>query len=490
MALREQRHADRPSGRSRGRSGLVSWLPELVIAVVLLVAAANAQFDLGHRWFGLTTNLAPGVNDGPARVVAGVDLPVGPVAPAIARPAAGVAVDPAAVRAALAPYVGDPRLGKHLEIRVSDLSTGAVVYRHGTGTVTPASTMKLLTTTAALQTLGPMSRFTTTVVGAGNRIVLVGGGDPFLMISKAAAKRQYPARADLATLAARTAASLRTKGIRTVHLAYDASLFTGPAVNPHWPATYLSEDVVPPITALWANEGRDAHGGYVADPAQAAGDDFAAALRTAGIAVRGAPVPEKAPAADPRLAAVESSPVGEIVQQTLALSDNNAAEVLARHVGAAVDHDPSFVGGTAAVQKVLARLGVHTAGAHQYDGSGLSRDDRLDPLTLLDVLGVVTSSAHPQLREVITGLPVAGFTGSLQYRFDSGPPQARGRVRAKTGTLTGVHALAGLATAPDGSQMLFVMVADRVGGADDFIAQHDLDLMAGALGACGCARAS
>jgi D-alanyl-D-alanine carboxypeptidase/D-alanyl-D-alanine-endopeptidase (penicillin-binding protein 4) len=275
-----------------------------------------------------------------------------------------------------------------------------------------------------------------------------------------------------------------------VHLSYDASLFTGPAVNPHWPATYLSEDVVPPITALWANEGRDSHGGYVTDPAQAAGGDFATALRAAGIVVRGVPVSRKAPAGDTRLAEVESSPVGEIVQQTLALSDNNAAEVLARHVGEVVDHDPSFLGGTAAVQKVLARLGVHTAGDHQYDGSGLSRDDRLDPQTLLDVLGLVTSPAHPKLREVITGLPVAGFTGSLQYRFDSGPAQARGRVRAKTGTLTGVHALAGLATAPDGSQMLFVMVADRVGGADDFIAQHDLDLMAGALGACACASAS
>ena len=49
---------------------------------------------------------------------------------------------------------------------------------------------------------------------------------------------------------------------------------------------------------------------------------------------------------------------------------------------------------------------------------------------------------------MLTGLPVAGFTGSLDYRFDDGAAAGRGRVRAKTGTLTGVHGLAGVADRP------------------------------------------
>jgi len=90
------------------------------------------------------------------------------------------------------------------------------------------------------------------------------------------------------------------------------------------------------------------------------------------------------------------------------------------------------------------------------------------------------------LREVITGLPVAGFTGSLQERFDQGPAAARGRVLAKTGTLTGVHGLAGVATDLDGDLLGFVMIADRVAVPNTLPARHDLDLMAAALGACHC----
>jgi len=87
---------------------------------------------------------------------------------------------------------------------------------------------------------------------------------------------------------------------------------------------------------------------------------------------------------------------------------------------------------------------------------------------------------------VFTGLPVAGFTGSLQYRFDRGPTEARGRVRAKTGTLTGVHGLAGVADAASGARMAFVVVADDVSPLKDFKAQVLIDRIAGALGACRC----
>jgi D-alanyl-D-alanine carboxypeptidase/D-alanyl-D-alanine-endopeptidase (penicillin-binding protein 4) len=130
---------------------------------------------------------------------------------------------------------------------------------------------------------------------------------------------------------------------------------------------------------------------------------------------------------------------------------------------------------------------VDTRGDRLHDGSGLSRRDRIRPDTLVDVLRTASSPRHPGLREVITGLPVAGFTGSLTYRFDEGASAARGRVRAKTGTLTGVHALAGIATDVDGDQMVFVADADRVPPAWQLWAQDRLDRLVGALGACRCA---
>lgn len=59
-------------------------------------------------------------------------------------------------------------------------------------------------------------------------------------------------------------------------------------------------------------------------------------------------------------------------------------------------------------------------------------------------------------------------------------------MRAKTGTLTGVHGLAGVVTTADHAQMVFVLVADRVAPDKGGLAQMQLDKIAGALGACAC----
>jgi D-alanyl-D-alanine carboxypeptidase/D-alanyl-D-alanine-endopeptidase (penicillin-binding protein 4) len=462
---------------------VLSWVPEVLVVLVVLAAVGNVQYDLGRRWFGLET-VDPDTQ--PAKVLPplGLDLVAGSPAPPIATPLTPGTADPAAVRAALRQLLSDERLGSHVDVMVTDLTSGDVLFRQGSGAVTPASTTKLLTALAALESLGPMTRFSTTVVGVGNRLTLVGGGDPFLASTPGAAQGKYPPRADVLTLAKRTARPLLAQGITRVRLSYDASLFTGPRVNPTWPASYLPENVVPPISALWVDEGLVDHR-YVADPAAAAGRSFATSLAKAGIKVVGPVRAGKAPAGAVELAAMKSAPVGEIVQHTLEVSDNNAAEVLARHVGLQSGH-PSFEGGAAAVFQVLRGLGVDLTGSRIYDGSGLSRKNRLTPTTLLDVLRVAASPDHPELREVITGLPVAGFTGSLQERFDEGPAAARGRVLAKTGTLTGVHGLAGIASDLDGDLLGFVMIADRVAVPNTLAARHDLDLMAAALGACHC----
>ncbi|RNL62215.1 D-alanyl-D-alanine carboxypeptidase/D-alanyl-D-alanine-endopeptidase [Nocardioides marmoriginsengisoli] len=480
MPTREQRHA----GRTRRTRRWTSWIPEALVALVVVAAIGNAELDLGHRWLGLD-RATPGTD--PARVLPpeGLDLTAGPAAAPVALPQAPGRIDPAAVRKALAPYVADPDLGKHVSIAVSEVATGKIVLRRGASAVTPASTMKLLTSVAALEKLGPMTRFSTRVVGAGNRIVLVGGGDPFLAGSTKRARGQYPARADIGTLARRTAAALKAQQVSKVTLGYDDSLFSGPGLNPRWPATYLPENVAPPISALWIDQGV-VDGRYVANPAEVAANAFATALRRSGITVVGAPRQRTAPAAAAELAKVESAPVGEIVQQTLAVSDNNAAEVLSHQVGLAVSGDGSFLGGAAGVVEVLQGLKIDTAGSRIYDGSGLSRQTLLTPGILLGVLQAAASTEHPELREALTGLPVAGFTGSLQSRFDKGPADALGRVRAKTGTLTGVRGLAGLATDLDGNLMAFVLITDRVPVEDQLAAQHDLDLMAGALGSCHC----
>jgi len=480
-----------PVTRSRGR-----WLRRTtagLVVLVLLAAGAAYQFELGPRWFGFDY---PSAVDQPAEVLPppGLELPKARAAASVAPPAAEKAVDGEAVRRALAPLLRSKKLGPHVVVDVAQLSDGTSVYRTGAGPVTPASTMKLLTTTAALEAVGPDHRFTIEVVAVpgSSRIVLVGGGDPLLTRAPVDEPGAYPQQADLDTLAGAVARSLKVAGRHRVRLSYDTSLFTGPQVNPRWEPNYVPDDVVSPITALWVDEGRETRGlsDRSADPAAAAAQVFARALERRGIDVVGRIASRPAPteqAGGAEIAAVRSAPLAQIVQHVLEVSDNEGAEVLARQVAVATDRPGSFSGATQAVRAVLGELGVDTRRDRILNGSGLSRQNRLSPATLLAVLQTASSPDHPELRPVVADVPVAGFTGSLAFRFDTGDSAGLGTVRAKTGTLTGVHGLAGTVTSVDGAVMTFVAVADRVRERNNLDARVLVDRMAAALAGCTCA---
>ncbi|MEO7350271.1 MAG: D-alanyl-D-alanine carboxypeptidase/D-alanyl-D-alanine-endopeptidase [Marmoricola sp.] len=470
------------------RHWILGFAAEIVVVVLLATALVSYRFDLGERWFGWHA-ADPSTDPSAVLPPEGLRLPAAGIVPAVSSPGRAAAVDPARVAATVRPLLRKRVLGKHFGLLVTDLATGRPVYRSGARTVTPASTTKLVTSTAALETLGPMVRFRTTVrwIPSTHQLVLVGGGDPFLASSPRAASEAYPDRADVQTLARLAVRKLRSMKISRVRLAFDDSYFTGPTVNPAWPDTYVAEAVVSPISALWVDEGHSPSGfSFVSDPAARAAQAFGDALRGRGLKVRPRTTRLQVPEGAADVASVSSAPLGEIVERTLEVSDNMAAEVLARHVGLAERQEGSFRAGAAAVLDVVRRLGVPVTGARLYDGSGLSRQDRFSTDTLAAVLHLAVSPDHPALRQVFTGLPVAGFTGSLQYRFDKGPRTARGRVRAKTGTLTGVHGLAGVADDVGGGRMAFAVVADRVGVTKDLEAQVLIDRIAAALGACTC----
>ncbi|MFC7496734.1 MULTISPECIES: D-alanyl-D-alanine carboxypeptidase/D-alanyl-D-alanine-endopeptidase [unclassified Nocardioides] len=462
---------------SRAASRVALWLPVLLV-VGLLGGAGTAYLVDGQ----------PDPDEEPASV----EPPSGLALPALAEPspvaavATGVA-DPAKVRRAVARLLRDEDLGPHVLATVAGVD-GTPLYSKGTDDAVPASTLKLLTAAAALETMGPEHTFATTVVAPGRkRIVLVGGGDP-LLAAKRPGKDGYPDVADVVTLARDTAARLLERGTTRVRVGYDATLFSGPDVNPHWPDSYIPDGVVAPIQSLWVDEGRPESGfGRVEDPAQAAATAFATALAKAGVEVVGIPEPRQADPADDELARVTSPPLWQVVEHTISTSDNEAAEVLARHAALATGAPPTFAGGAGAVLDTVAALGVPTDGAEVYDGSGLSRDNRLDPDTLTGVLAVAAAPEHPVLRTVLTGLPVAGFTGSLTERFtqDVDAP-GRGAVRAKTGTLTGVSGLAGTVVDHRGTPMVFAFLSDRIDPVDTLDARAALDQITSALADCRC----
>jgi serine-type D-Ala-D-Ala carboxypeptidase/endopeptidase (penicillin-binding protein 4) len=478
-------------GRTRRRAGRVLlWVTGVVLVALAGGAAAAYRTGLVDDWFG----------DDPASPLAapipGYTAPPGPTPGPVARAAASPRPSASAVRRALARALHDPHLAA-LRAVVAPLR-GRPVLDVGHGTSTPASTLKLLTATAALEALGPTRTFATRVVapghrqgkpeqrrrGAGLHLVLVGGGDPFLAGRK---PDQGVGRRDasLQTLAAVTAKRLHQRHVSTVRLSYDTSLFSGPRVDPHWPKHYIPDDVVSPVTALWADEGGDPSGsGRVADPAASAAGQFAAYLAKQAIRVAPAIREVRAAAGAREVARVTSPPVADIVERVLRNSDNEGAEVLAHQVGLAVEGEGSYAAGVRGTTRTLLGLGISMRGATVQDGSGLSRHDRLDVTTLVQVLQTASSPDHPELRSVITGLPVAAYDGSLGYRFDHSP--ARGLVRAKTGTLTGTSALAGLTTDARGRVLVFAFVSNHVRYAETLDTRAALERLASALATCRC----
>ena len=237
----------------------------VALLVVALVAGGVAAWrldlvDRTHRRRARRASRRPGP--------AAVPPPPGLELPALTAPDAGRhAGDPARPdrpgagrRPRVAPYLADPALGTHVVGAVADLTAGRPVVRVGDGVAAmPASTTKLLTATAALSALGPETRFT----HPRGRRWQEAGSCWSAAATRSCASKPLPAGVPRARRH-RDAGRRRPRprcGSRAgpgCALGYDDSLFSEPSFNPAWPAHYLPEHVVSPITALWVDEGRPA----------------------------------------------------------------------------------------------------------------------------------------------------------------------------------------------------------------------------------------
>ncbi|QOV41547.1 D-alanyl-D-alanine carboxypeptidase/D-alanyl-D-alanine-endopeptidase [Streptomyces ferrugineus] len=378
----------------------------------------------------------------------------------------------------MGPLLDAPELGSQLSAAVVDVASGKRLYGEGGAeALTPASTTKIATAAAALAALGPDHRLTTRAALEPDtkELVLVGGGDPTLT-----ARKEADGWASLRDLADRTAEALKKRDVRQVTLSYDKTLYAGPERHPIGKNPNLA-----PVSALMVDEGRtdDSTSGTAArvpDPAKDAAAKFADLLADRGIKTT-APGPSKATNRAEPLAEVSSPPLSALVERMLTNSDNDIAEALARQTAVASGARADFDGAGKAIGDRLEKLGLPVAGSDFKDGSGLNRADRLTADLLTALLAKAADPAHPQLRPILTGLPVAGFTGTLTTRYTDG---AAGIVRAKTGTLTGVNALAGTAVDQDGHLFAFAFLATGTTNRD--AAQSALDRTATALASCGC----
>jgi D-alanyl-D-alanine carboxypeptidase/D-alanyl-D-alanine-endopeptidase (penicillin-binding protein 4) len=194
----------------------------------------------------------------------------------------------------------------------------------------------------------------------------------------------------------------------------------------------------------------------------------------AGIAVEGIPMdadvlPDSLDYGSPELrqiASHTSAPLSDIVYELNKISHNLYAEMLLKKLGTLnpVD-DPDLTPGSAAMgiaraMDTFAAAGADTSRLHLKGGSGLSRMTYVTAEMTSSVLSYMWDHPDEAVRDAfLESLPIGGFDGTIESRFKDG--RTYGKVRAKTGTLTGVSALSGFVPSEAGSNLMFVLMANQ-----------------------------
>jgi D-alanyl-D-alanine carboxypeptidase/D-alanyl-D-alanine-endopeptidase (penicillin-binding protein 4) len=394
---------------------------------------------------------------------------------------------PAAMRlrtCSVADLAADARL-MTLRGYVMNASTGEVLFDHaGTKPARTASVMKVLTAAAALATLGPDFRVSTTVID-GSRpgsIVLVGGGD--ITLGRSSGNSVYPGAAKISALAsaARTQYETLHPGVPITEVVLDATLWNdADRWDSSWDRKEMNLGYHSEITALQVDGDRD-------NPAQTtsvrsrdaigrAGSAFVDALGIAGVTVtRGAAVSGTV------LAQVQSQPVRELIGQMLPNSDNALAEMLGRLISLNQGLDGSAASLTGAYASALAAYDIPTTGIVIRDGSGLSHLNAV-PASYAAALMATVLGGGQNLSIIYGALPVAGRSGTLSSRFTGASAVARGAVTAKTGWIDTAYTLAGAVNAADGSVLTFAFFA--IGDGIRPNAKEAIDSLVAGVFTCG-----
>ena len=157
------------------------------------------------------------------------------------------------------------------------------------------------------------------------------------------------------------------------------------------------------------------------------------------------------------LASRESLPLADSLKVMVKVSQNLHAEMLLRTLGRERRGVGSVEAGMEVIGEFLAEHGVPEDDVMLRDGSGLSRQSLLTPSALTTLLRVMNDSPHRGVWMDL--LPTAGTDGSLLNRLRG--RSVRGRVRAKTGGLAGVAALAGYAPNANGEMLAFAILINH-----------------------------
>lgn len=325
-----------------------------------------------------------------------------------------------------------------LGLMIYDLTADSVLYSYGEKqTLRPASTMKLLTAVTALDRLGPSYQFRTSLRYTGTvadsvltgDVYCVGGMDPMFETIDMKAFVESVLRLGVKTIRGRLVAVTSFKD----------ELLLGEG--------WCWDDDNPQLTPLLVSR-QDAFMSR-----------FVEMLRSAGVEVDAAVTVGSLPKESLTIC-TRNHTLREVLLPMMKDSDNLYAESMFFQVAAADGSRPAkAVHGRQVVKQLLSKAGVSNIQYRITDGSGLSLYNYVTPELMIRLL--IYAYRHTDIfRELYPSLPVAGQDGTLKKRMTESV--ANGRVRAKTGTVTGVTTLAGYCTSANGHMLAFSMMNQGV----------------------------
>ena len=184
-----------------------------------------------------------------------------------------------------------------------------------------------------------------------------------------------------------------------------------------------------------------------------------AAMRKAGIAVDGEPVPERVSTEGKKslsVAVTLSPTLAEIVKVTNHESVNMYAEALRKHLGREILGVGTWNAGSAVIRQFLDSIGCQPDQAVILDGSGLSSNNNISALMTVRLLVHMHNSSVSE--PFIASLHMGAVSGTMKYYFRD--EIFKGRVVAKTGTITSAKSFAGYFTTNSGRIIAFTTFAN------------------------------
>ncbi len=404
-------------------------------------------------------------------------------------------------------------------ISVADAQTGEVLYsQNDRQAMIPASNMKIITSAAAVHYLGADYEYVTRVGLWGDRLVIIGSGDPLL--GDDVTDRRNDRKPDWLLLD--IVEKLKAAGVTSISdIIVDSTVFDDRRVHPSWPVDQLNRwyacevsgvnyhgnciditarnvggrvilDVMPDtnyvnirndITAV--NSGDQAVGSYrtntpnriiafgrcrtsqgpfkvaIERPAAFFGFLVYEQLVRSGIEVTGELLEKSVtPGRDFDKIAEYRTPLADVLLRCNEDSLNLAAEALMKTIAANVPNDSGAAGswqrGSELMSEYLAWLGINPEQYHIDDGSGLSRENRLSATAIKRALLNMHNSGNWQLYK--QSLAVAGESGTINRYFHAEP--YRGNIVGKTGYIRGVRSFSGVCTV-NGKDYIFAALANN-----------------------------